>query len=274
MDTTTTTTTGEATVDLRASPQRAGLASPVFGQAHPIELAGLLPELSVRLLAADDLPQALQRLATFAAGALPGVLRTSVVMIGERAPLFAAAAGPGGRSFDDAQRAVGDGPALEAARTRALITSFDLAADPRWPDLAAHARADGVQAVAAIPLDVLRSWVGSLSLYLGPGQTIEPDLLLTAMALVSQAEVLLAELRRREVRTAGANVDRAAGVIIAQRGCGVQEAYAVLDETSQRLGLDRRAVADRLVAAAAARAADSSRSSEPVPKLPDPGRSR
>jgi len=40
-------------------------------------------------------------------------------------------------------------------------------------------------------------------------------------------------------------------VIIAQRGCGVQEAYEVLRDTAQRLGLDRRTVAERLIAAAA-----------------------
>jgi AmiR/NasT family two-component response regulator len=71
------------------------------------------------------------------------------------------------------------------------------------------------------------------------------------MAIVNQAEVLLAELSRREALHDGAAVDRAVGVIIAQRGCGVHEAYDVLRETSQRLGLDRNAVAERLIAAAA-----------------------
>jgi AmiR/NasT family two-component response regulator len=85
----------------------------------------------------------------------------------------------------------------------------------------------------------------------GRAQGIDPDLLLTAMAIANQAEVLLAELRRRETLREGATVDRAVGVIIAQRGCGVHEAYDVLRETSQRLGLDDSAVAERLIAAAA-----------------------
>ena len=84
---------------------------------------------------------------------------------------------------------------------------------------------------------------------------IDPELLLTAMAMVSQAEVILGELRRREGLREGATVDRAAGVIIAQRGCGVQEAYDVLRDTAQRLGMDRQAVAERLIAAAARNAA-------------------
>ena len=106
--------------------------------------------------------------------------------------------------------------------------------------------------IVAIPMDVQRSSVGSLSLFVGTPGGIGPEWLLTAMAVVSQAEVLLGELRRRDgMSTDAATVDRAVGVIIAQRGCGVREAYDVLGETAQRLGLDRRAVADRLVKAAA-----------------------
>jgi hypothetical protein len=230
------------------------LAAP-GGGPHPVELAGLLHELSARLLSADDVPQALRRLAEFAGVAVPGALRASVILIGECAPLLVAASGPAGQAFDDLQYAAGEGPGLDAARARALVTAHDLPADPRWPELAGCARAEGLHSVAAIPLDVQRSWVGALSLYTGLGQGIDPGWLLTAMAIVSQAEVLLGELRRRAALGAGATVDRAAGVIIAQRGCGVREAYDLLEDTANRLGLDRRAVADRLVTAATSRSA-------------------
>jgi hypothetical protein len=223
---------------------------------HPVELAGLLHELSIRLLGADDLPRALSRLAGFAAGAVPGAVRCSVVLIGERVSLTHAASGPEAQAFDDLQYAVGRGPGLDAARTRSLVTTQDLPADCRWPELVGCARQHGVHSVAAIPIDVQRSSVGSLSVLVGRSQGIDPDLLLTAMAIANQAEVLLAELRRRETLREGATVDRAVGVIIAQRGCGVHEAYDVLRETSQRLGLDDSAVAERLIAAAA-RNADS-----------------
>jgi hypothetical protein len=227
------------------------------GGPHPVELAGLLHELSALLLSADDLPQALHRLAAFTAGAVPGARRCSVVLIGERAPLTVAASGPHAQAFDDLQYATGQGPGLDAARTRTLVTAHDVARDPRWPELSDCARAEGLHAVAAIPLDVQRSWVGALSLYARRGEGIGPDLLLTAMALVGQAEVLLGEHRRRAALGEGATVDRAAGVIIAQRGCGVHEAYDVLEDTANRLGLDRHTVADRLVVAAASRHPDS-----------------
>ena len=83
-------------------------------------------------------------------------------------------------------------------------------------------------------MDIERAAVGSVSLYLASARDLDPDLLLTAMAMVSQAEVLLGEVRRRDSRSEGATVDRAVGVIIAQRGCGVQEAYDVLGEVARR----------------------------------------
>ncbi len=238
-------------VDLILRDGRAKPAAEVPVGPHPVELAGLLHELTARLLGADDVPQALDRLAAFAAGAMPGALRCSVALIGEGGPPVLAASGSRAQALDDLQYAAGDGPGLEAARTRALVSAPDLQNDPRWPQLAESARAEGVRGVVAIPMDVQRSSVGALSLFVDTPGGIEPELLLTAMAVVNQAEVLLGELRRREGRREGATVDRAAGVIIAQRGCGVQEAYNVLRETAQRLGLDRRAVAERLIAAAA-----------------------
>lgn len=239
--------------DVPALPRVVEPASQPEPGPHPMELAALLNELSIRLLSADDVAQALDRLVTFAAGAVPGAVRCSVVLIGDGEPLIRATAGAGGDDLDERQYESGHGPGLEAARTRAVVTASDLTGDARWPDLAEPARSAGVRAVAAVPLDVPRSSVGSLSVYLAEDGPVGPELLIVTMALVNQAEVLLDELRRREALGEGATVDRAVGVIIAQRGCGVHEAYDVLQETSQRLGMDRRAVAERLIAAAARR---------------------
>jgi GAF domain-containing protein len=218
---------------------------------HPVEIAGLLHELSERLLSTDDLSQALDRLAVFAVGAVPGAVRCSIVSITEGEPLTLTASGGEGRLVDDYQYRTGQGPGLDAARTRTLVTTQDLVTDPRWPALAECARDEGVQSVAAIPLDVQRESVGALSLFVRGPDGVAPELLLTAMAIVNQAEILLGELARRAALSKGATVDRAIGVIIAQRGCGVREAYDVLQETAQRLGLDRQTVAERLIAAAA-----------------------
>ncbi|MFI5936906.1 ANTAR domain-containing protein [Actinoplanes sp. NPDC051494] len=235
-----------ASISVTPLPVEYGVTRP-----HPVEVAGLLHELTARLLAADDVPGALERLAVFGAHALPGTLRCSVALISEGGPAALAASGPHAQPLDDLQHATGDGPGLEAARTRAVVTADDLTTDPRWPELNDCARELGVRGVAAVPLDIQRSAVGSVSFFVAHPGGLGPELLLTAMALVNQAEVLLGELQRRQALREGAAVDRAAGVIIAQRGCGVREAYDILRDTSQRLGLAREEVAERLIAAAA-----------------------
>ncbi|GAB1645496.1 hypothetical protein KRMM14A1259_59190 [Krasilnikovia sp. MM14-A1259] len=243
-----------AQVRFSTRPRALAAASPPLPAAagpHPVELAGLLHELSVRLLGADDVPQALAQLTGFAAAAIPGVVRCSAVLIGDGTPLTKAASGPRAQALDDIQYAAGDGPGLDATRTRTLVTAQDLPRDARWPQLAECARAEGVQSVVAIPLDVQRTSVGALSLFLSRPHSVDPEVLLTAMAIVGQAEVLIGEIQRRGTLRDGATVDRAVGVIIAQRGCSVREAYDVLQDTAQRLGLDRRTVAERLIAAAA-----------------------
>lgn len=221
---------------------------------HTVEIAGALHELTARLLGADSFTQAVERLAGVGASTVPGAVRCSVTLIGEGGPATITGHGPAGQELDEIAYAASSGPGLDAARTRALVTSPDLTTDERWPGLAAAADRSGVHSVVAVPIDVHRVSVGALSLYVAAPDGITPAMLLTAMAMATQAEILLGELRRRDALVEGAAVDRAVGVIIAQRNCGVQEAYAFLQDTAQRLGLDRRTVADRLVAAVARKA--------------------
>ncbi|MEU4239925.1 ANTAR domain-containing protein [Actinoplanes sp. NPDC026619] len=235
----------------RPARTRSGARSAALSGPHAVELAGLLHELSMLLLGAESFAAALERLAAFTAGAVPGTVRCSVTLIGEGGPPTCTAHGSCGERLDTLAYELSTGPGLDAARTRSLTTSEDLSTDERWPQFAAPALEAGIHGVVAIPLDVPRAEVGAVSLYLDRPGGLAPDLLITAMAVVNQAEVLLGELRRRDQTSTDATVDRAVGVIIAQRGCGVREAYDVLGETAQRLGLDRRTVADRLVAAAA-----------------------
>lgn len=232
---------------------------------HPVELAGLLHELTALLIGATDVQEALNRLAAFTARAVPGAVRCSVTLVGDGTPMTIAASEPAHQVLDDVQYDSGRGPGLDSTRTRTLVTSQNLPDDDRWPELAARARELGVYAAASVPLDVRRNSVGALNIFLPRPHSINPYLLITAMAVAGQSEVLLDEVLRRSAQVemnaelvaslrAGATVDHAIGVIVAQRGCGVQEAYQVLHETAHRLNLRPSVIAERLVETAARRA--------------------
>jgi hypothetical protein len=235
-------------------------------EPHPVELAGLLHELTALLVDAVDLHEGLSRLASFTARSVRGAMRCSVTLIGDGTPMTLAASGTHGRELDDVQYATGQGPGLDATRTRTVATCQDLTVDERWPALTACAARFGVHAVASVPLDLQRHSVGALNLYLPRPGGVDPHLLITAMALAGQSELLLAELVRRSAQAsltadlvtslkAGATIDHAIGVIVAQRGCDVQAAYAILHETADRLDLRPDVVAERLLASASRRSA-------------------
>jgi GAF domain-containing protein len=245
--------------------------APLADGPHPVELAGLLHELTALLIDAVDLQEGLSRLAAFTARSLPGTLRCSVTLIGDGTPMTMAASGQAGRELDDVQYAAGQGPGLDATRTRTLVTCPDLTADERWPALVACAQGSGVRAVASIPLDVRRHSVGALNLY--APEPIDAPQLLTAMAVAGQAELLLAEVLRRNAQATvtarlveslkvGATVDHAIGVIVAQRGCDVGAAHAILQETAERLDLRLDVVAERLLATASRRSATAAKGDE------------
>jgi GAF domain-containing protein len=228
---------------------------------HPVELAGLLHELTAQLLASPDVHDSLERIAGLAAGALPEAVRCSVVLIGDGTPTVTAARGEQACELDGLQHATGQGPALDALRTRSVVTCRDLTTDPRWPAIGDCARRSGVGAVASVPMDVRRNAVGALTVFVARPDGVDAHVMITAMALAGQAEILLGEVLRRQseaeaagqlvaTRLAGATVDQAVGVIVAQRGCGVDEAYEILRETSERLHTHPQDVAERLVRAA------------------------
>ncbi|MBY5163191.1 GAF and ANTAR domain-containing protein [Salsipaludibacter albus] len=63
----------------------------------------------------------------------------------------------------------GRGPSIQAFHDNAQVASSDLAADDRWPELAAAARDQGLAAVAGLPMPVHEQRIGALDLW-----TVEP----------------------------------------------------------------------------------------------------
>jgi hypothetical protein len=107
---------GPARRVLRRPPARSGLPATRHGPLsdelsgpHAVEIAGLLHELSARLLGADSFAQAVERLAAFGAGAVPGAVRCSVALIGEGGPATITGHGPVGQQLDEIQYATSTG---------------------------------------------------------------------------------------------------------------------------------------------------------------------
>ncbi|MCH0572397.1 GAF and ANTAR domain-containing protein [Streptomyces sp. MUM 136J] len=143
-------------------------------------------------------------------------------------------------SMEDLQITVGEGPCVDAWETRGPVLTPDLdepeVAD-RWPGFASLARAAGVRAVFAFPLQVGAVRLGTLSLYRGQpgglGQDETRDALLLSGIAVDQLLTLSEGAGTSGPQEIGVGEDslkiyQATGMVAAQLGVGVEEAFARL----------------------------------------------
>jgi ANTAR domain/GAF domain len=165
------------------------------------------------------------------------------------------------QAIDGAQLAVGDGPSSAAFASRSVVTSKDLRADERWPQLVRFLPADRVSVVVA-PVEVRKHPVGTLHVYrtsglLAPWVEEAAQLLAASLGAVFHELELKAELDRLEedmqhALASRATIEQAKGIVMAQRGCGPDEAFAFLTGLSSDQERKLRDVAREIVERASA----------------------
>jgi hypothetical protein len=160
------------------------------------------------------------------------------------------------RELDDAQRTANAGPVPMAFQTRAVVSSADLGGDDRWPALA-DVLGTGRMQVVAVPVETGRRVVGVLSVY-SVQEPQEPRTTETAVLLAATLGAVFLELERnaelerlhvdmQRALSSRAVIEQAKGIIMAQRGCGPDEAFAHLTELSSRQERKLRDVARDIV---------------------------
>jgi GAF domain-containing protein len=229
---------------------------------HTVEIAAVLRQLTARLIASDDLGEALEDLVETAADLVEGASWCAVTLVRAGGPATAAASAGLPDPLLDRSADAGEGPSMEAIRTRDLILSDDLTGDERWPQWRERALTAGVKAVLAVPVDIDEQTIGALTVYAAEAGRFTTDVGLTAMLVAEHAGLLLSAVldrgRREDVHaqltealsealTDGETVNRAVGIMMVQRACSAEAALEVLRSTSSRLGLPLSTVADRLV---------------------------
>jgi GAF domain-containing protein len=223
-----------------------------------VEIFALLRQLTAQLVASDDLDEALSHLVDTAAGLVDGEAWCGVTLVRTGGPCTAAASPGLPAKIDEEQYTSGEGPSMQAMSTREMVMSRDLATETRWPEWQEGALAVGVHGVLAVPVDIDEQVIGALSLYTADPDRLTPDLGLTAMLVAEHASLLLAAVLDRsrlasltaeltEALGDGEMVNRAIGIVMAQRACTAEAALDVLRETAARLHLPLWTVAERLV---------------------------
>ena len=133
-----------------------------------------------------------------------------------------------------------------------------MAEEDRWGDYPSISMANGIVSVLSTPMIVAGKSVGVLNLYGKARQAFSEVDQALAWGLAGQASVAVTAALRsydevslthnlRIALSSRATIDQAIGIVMAQRRCDAEQAFAALRVTSQRRNTKLRDVATGLI---------------------------
>jgi GAF domain-containing protein len=207
----------------------------------------------------DDLPTVLRRVAELAKAAVPGADEVSVSLIpGQGRGTTPAFTGQLAIDSDEAQYDDG-GPCVAAALGGDMVMVADMNSEERWPGYVPRAREVGVRSSMSLPLPVQADVTGALNVYATRAGAFDHDAVQVARTFAGYAAVAVANAhsyraatdlasQMQEAMTTRAAIEQAKGIIMAERRCSPDEAFAVLVDASNRSNRKLRDIAGDVVA--------------------------
>ncbi|BBH68089.1 transcriptional regulator [Actinoplanes sp. OR16] len=230
-------------------------------QPSPAEPTAALHELGRIALADTDLEGVLDQVATLAKRAVPGAFEVSVTLIRAGGPRTVACTGDAALWIDKWQYDNQCGPCLAAAAERATLLVGDVLAERRWPGWQQHAGSVGVHSALSVGLPIHETVTGALNIYATTAHAFDEDSVILAETFAGYAAISLANAHLYDTTAALARqmeralasravIEQAKGIIMSQRRCSADEAFAILSKASQTANRKLRDVAAELVARA------------------------
>jgi GAF domain-containing protein len=227
----------------------------------PLDPTAAFAELRRIKLGETTLDQVLARVVELAKRTLPGAAEVSVTLVRGDEAHTAAHTGPLALNLDEAQYETGQGPALDAADSAATYSVPDLADEARWPGWVARAVEAGARSSLSVGLLVQQKVTGALNVYSADAKAFDDKAVRLAQTFAGYAAVALANAHLYDVTATLAEqlhaavesrvvIEQAKGILMGQRGCTADEAFALLREFSLESKRKLRDVAVALVAEA------------------------
>ena len=200
----------------------------------------------------------LQRIADLAKELIPGVEDASVTLIVNDKPSTAACTGGLALDLDESQYGHGHGPCLEAAVGEEIQEITDAREETRWPHYARTAVERGSLSSLSVPLPVREGIQGGLNLYAVETDGFDDDARHVSRAFASYAAVAVRNMHLYEstrdqaehldtAMKTRAVIEQAKGILMSQRRCDAEEAFALLAAASQRSNRKLRDIAQAIV---------------------------
>lgn len=222
------------------------------------EASDHLAELADVLTAEEEVGRVLQRSVDQLVESVPGADMASVTVLSGDAGETVASSNERVWAIDSDQYATGDGPCLEASRTREVVRVGVEEAHERWPGFARSARAAGVASYLCHPLFIDEEFAGSLNLYSEqPHGFSDFDVALLRLYITAASAAIASARRYAKARTLAehlhkaldsrALIDQAIGIVMSRRGIGAEQAFDELARESQNNNIKLRDLAGRIV---------------------------
>jgi transcriptional regulator with GAF, ATPase, and Fis domain len=227
--------------------------------AHdPTDPAAAFAELGRIKLGETNLEGVLHRVADLARRTLPAAEQVSITLVRDGGAYTAAHTGAIALKLDERQYEQDGGPCLEAAATRATVPVPDTAVDQRWNGWARHAADAGIGSVLSVGLPIEEKVTGALNIYGARPHAFHDDAVLLAQTFVQYGAVALANAHLYDTTATLAQhmqaamesravIEQAKGIIMGERRCTADEAFAILTRVSQDSNRKVRDVAAALV---------------------------
>ncbi len=213
-------------------------------------------------LGETDINRVLERVAELAKRTIPGAREVSVTLIrGGKDAHTAAFTGDLALRLDEWQYEHGHGPCLDAAASTTTLSVPDMTTESRWPDWSDRAVKAGAHSSLSIGLPIEEAVSGALNIYATAPEAFDDDAVILAQTFSGYAAVALANAHLYNAQATLAHhmeaamasravIEQAKGIIMGERRCSPDEAFAILTEVSQDTNRKLRDVAAALVARA------------------------
>ncbi|MFJ6453150.1 GAF and ANTAR domain-containing protein [Paenarthrobacter sp. NPDC091669] len=217
----------------------------------------------------EDVGGFLGELAVFSAAAVSqavGVpVHCGITLSRRRRTATVAGSTPEARLIDEIQQAYGDGPCLEAMRSRATVHVPDTSTEERWKEYCTVIAARGHLSALCVPLELDEGAAAALNFFAPQAGVYDEATIRNCELYASQAERSLRLAVRIGVKQQHADdlqdamqsrtvIDLASGIIMGQNRCTQEEAFQILKKASSTRNQKLREVAESLVQSVAKQA--------------------
>ena len=219
------------------------------------ELAEAFAEITRVLFAEPDVQHTLDRMCHWLVSTVEGCDHAVVTLVLDHSFDSRASSDEVGPAVDAIQLEVDEGPCLQAIREHMTLQVDDLTTETRWPNFSRRAaEATGVRSMLAFRLFVSGDTLGSLNLYSKRAgafteESVAVGTIFAAHAAAAlraaQAKENLTQLRQlvesREV------IAQAKGILMGRQGISSEAALEMLFRGAERLKIELRELARRVV---------------------------